>query len=96
MPTLWFNAQHDWAGLRFQFVERHPWSFHADALVQPLEQALVCTPLFYGLLLWAMWQVWLHSVRPERSAKGAESKGRTFRLRSLRELRSTRTDWVHW
>jgi 4-amino-4-deoxy-L-arabinose transferase-like glycosyltransferase len=56
LPTLWFNAQHDWAGLRFQFVERHPWSFHADALVQPLEQALVCTPLFYALLLWAMWQ----------------------------------------
>jgi len=56
VPTLWFNAQHDWAGIRFQFVERHPWEFHADALLQPLEQALVCTPLFYALLLWAMWQ----------------------------------------
>jgi len=56
LPTVLFNAQHDWAGVRFQFVERHPWSFHADALVQPLEQALVCTPLFYMLLLWTAWQ----------------------------------------
>ena len=56
LPILWFNAQHDWAGLRFQLADRHPWSFHGDALVQPLEQALVCTPLFYLLLLWAAWQ----------------------------------------
>jgi hypothetical protein len=39
--------------LGFQLVERNPWSFHADALVQPLEQAIVCTPLFYLVLLWA-------------------------------------------
>jgi 4-amino-4-deoxy-L-arabinose transferase-like glycosyltransferase len=57
IPTLWFNARHDWVGFGFQLVERHPWTFHVDALVQPVEQALVCTPLFYLLLLWAMWQV---------------------------------------
>ena len=57
VPTLVFNAQHGWSGMRFQFVERHPWVFHADALVQPLEQAVACTPLFYALLLWALWQV---------------------------------------
>jgi 4-amino-4-deoxy-L-arabinose transferase-like glycosyltransferase len=56
LPLLVFNATHDWAALRFQLVERNPWSFHADALVQPLEQALVCTPLFYLLLLWAAWR----------------------------------------
>jgi hypothetical protein len=56
VPTLLFNATHDWVGLGFQLVERHPWSFHADALVQPLEQAIVCTPLFYVLMLWAAWQ----------------------------------------
>jgi 4-amino-4-deoxy-L-arabinose transferase-like glycosyltransferase len=55
LPVLAFNAQHDWAGLQFQLADRHPWGFHADALVQPLEQALVCTPLFYALLLWALW-----------------------------------------
>ena len=57
VPTLVFNAQNGWSGVRFQFVERHPWVFHADALVQPLEQGIVCTPLFYGLLLWALWQM---------------------------------------
>ena len=52
LPTVLFNATHDWVALGFQIVERNPWSFHADALVQPLEQALTCTPLVYGLLLW--------------------------------------------
>ena len=56
LPMLSFNAQHEWAGLQFQLADRHPWSFHADALVQPLEQALVCTPLFFALLLWALWR----------------------------------------
>jgi hypothetical protein len=56
IPLLLFNAAHEWVALGFQVVERNPWRFHADALVQPLEQALVCTPLFYLLLLWAAWQ----------------------------------------
>jgi 4-amino-4-deoxy-L-arabinose transferase-like glycosyltransferase len=56
LPLLAFNVAHDWAALRFQLIERNPWSFHADALVQPFEQALACTPLFYLLLLWAAWR----------------------------------------
>jgi 4-amino-4-deoxy-L-arabinose transferase-like glycosyltransferase len=56
IPIAIFNAQNHWVALGFQLVERNPWSFHADALVQPLEQALVCTPLFYLLLLWAAWK----------------------------------------
>ena len=58
LPLLLFNRSHQWSGLSFQLVERHPWSFHADALAQPLEQALVVTPLLYGLLLWALWRSW--------------------------------------
>lgn len=58
VPTVLFNAAHQWAALDFQLVQRNPWRFHADALVQPLEQALVCTPLFYAMLLWALWQTW--------------------------------------
>jgi 4-amino-4-deoxy-L-arabinose transferase-like glycosyltransferase len=57
-PTIVFNATHHWAALDFQLVQRNPWRFHADALVQPLEQALVCTPLVYALLLWALWKIW--------------------------------------
>ena len=51
-PLFVFNTQHDWAALRFQVVERNPWAFHGDALAQPVEQAIICTPLFYLLLLW--------------------------------------------
>jgi Dolichyl-phosphate-mannose-protein mannosyltransferase len=56
IPLLAFNSEHDWVALGFQLVERNPWTFHADALAQPLEQSLVCTPLFYLLLLWGAWQ----------------------------------------
>jgi 4-amino-4-deoxy-L-arabinose transferase-like glycosyltransferase len=54
LPLLVFNVQHDWVALGFQLVERNPWSFHADGLLQPFEQAIVCTPVFYGLLLWTL------------------------------------------
>lgn len=58
VPLLISNWQQRGAGLAFQLVERNPWQFHADALVQPLEQAVACTPLLYALLLWAAWQSW--------------------------------------
>jgi hypothetical protein len=59
LPLLISNWQQHGAGVAFQLKERNPWSFHADALVQPLEQALACTPLLYALLLWAAWRSWL-------------------------------------
>lgn len=58
VPLLVSNWQQHGAGLAFQLVQRNPWRFHADALVQPLEQALACTPLLYALLLWAVWRSW--------------------------------------
>lgn len=64
IPIVWFNAQHDWVGFGFQFVDRHPWSFHADGLMQPVEQAIACTPLFYVLLWWAA----LRSLRARAQA----------------------------
>ena len=51
VPIVVFNARNDWVALGFQLVERNPWRFHADGLVQPLEQAIVCTPLLYAGLL---------------------------------------------
>lgn len=58
IPLIVSNWHQHGAGLDFQLVNRNPWSFHADALVQPLEQALACTPLLYGLLLWTAWRCW--------------------------------------
>jgi 4-amino-4-deoxy-L-arabinose transferase-like glycosyltransferase len=51
VPMLVFNLRHDWSGLAFQAVDRQDWGFHAAALIQPLEQALVTTPLLWLLLL---------------------------------------------
>jgi 4-amino-4-deoxy-L-arabinose transferase-like glycosyltransferase len=58
LPIIIYNIASRGAGVAFQLVDRNPWQFHADALVQPLEQALACTPLLYVLLLWALWQAW--------------------------------------
>lgn len=58
IPLLVSNWQQHGAGLMFQLVERNPWSFQPDAFVQPLEQAVACTPLLYALLLWAAWKSW--------------------------------------
>lgn len=58
VPLAISNWHQHGAGLSFQLVDRNPWRFHATALVQPLEQALACTPLLYAMLLWAGWRVW--------------------------------------
>jgi hypothetical protein len=58
IPLVIYNVGARGAGLAFQLVERNPWRFHADALVQPLEQAGACTPLAWAVLLWALWQAW--------------------------------------
>lgn len=58
VPLLLYNVASRGAGLAFQLVERNPWQFHADALVQPLEQAIACTPVAWGVLMWALWQGW--------------------------------------
>jgi 4-amino-4-deoxy-L-arabinose transferase-like glycosyltransferase len=58
IPLLVSNWQQHGAGLAFQLFERNPWRFHADTLVQPLEQAVTCTPFLYISLLWTAWCCW--------------------------------------
>ena len=58
VPLAVSNWLQHGAGVAFQLVQRNPWSFHVDALVQPLEQAIACTPVLYGLLLWVGWVSW--------------------------------------
>lgn len=62
-PTLQFNLDAEGAGLQFQFVERHPWHFDAEGLLQPLLQAVITTPPLYLLFGWALW-VNRHATRP--------------------------------
>ena len=58
VPLVVSNWQQHGAGVAFQLIERNPWRFHADTLVQPLEQAVTCTPLLYVCLLWTAWRCW--------------------------------------
>ncbi|WP_233843060.1 glycosyltransferase family 39 protein [Dyella sp. 2HG41-7] len=58
LPLIISNWQLHGAGVAFQLIERNPWRFHADTLIQPLEQAVTCTPILYACLLWAAWHCW--------------------------------------
>ncbi len=61
LPLLWWNLQHADAGLRFQLVDRHPWSFQVGGLWFVLIQTLLVTPL----LFLAFVQVSLRAFRGE-------------------------------
>ncbi|GAB3513828.1 glycosyltransferase family 39 protein [Pseudoxanthomonas daejeonensis] len=52
LPLLLWNLENGEAGLRFQLLDRHPWTLHAGGLAFLALQALVVTPL----LAWAMLQ----------------------------------------
>ncbi|NID15125.1 ArnT family glycosyltransferase [Luteibacter yeojuensis] len=58
LPIVLYNLAAHGAGLAFQLLDRNPWQFHADALAQPLEQAVACTPLAWAAMLWAIWRAW--------------------------------------
>ncbi len=55
-PIIDYNLGADAAGLRFQLLDRHPWAFEPRGLTQPLLQAIITTPLLYGLFAWALWR----------------------------------------
>ncbi|MFN7783141.1 MAG: glycosyltransferase family 39 protein [Lysobacterales bacterium] len=63
LPLLLFDAGGEQAGWRFQFVERHPWSFQPVALAVPLEQAVLATPLAWLLMLLVLPRAWRERVQ---------------------------------
>lgn len=63
-PLLHYNLGAEAAGLRFHLLDRHPWQFQARGLAQPLLQAIITTPLLYGLLALALWRGWHHRASP--------------------------------
>ncbi len=66
LPLLAWNLANEDAGLRFQLVERHPWSFHGTGLWFLVIQPLLVTPL----LAIAMWQAGRTGLRAD--AGGAQ------------------------
>lgn len=63
-PLLAWNLEYADAGLRFQLLDRHPWSFHGDGFRFLLVQAAMATPL----LFWAMLVVCMRGLRGDRDA----------------------------
>jgi 4-amino-4-deoxy-L-arabinose transferase-like glycosyltransferase len=63
-PLLAWNLEYADAGLRFQLLDRHPWSFHGDGFRFLLVQAAMATPL----LFLAMLIVCVRAVRGEARA----------------------------
>ena len=60
LPLLAWNLGNEDAGVRFQLVERHPWSFHATGLWFLVIQPLLVTPLLFLV----MWRVGVAGFRP--------------------------------
>ncbi|MGH8033393.1 MAG: glycosyltransferase family 39 protein [Luteimonas sp.] len=65
-PLLAWNMHNAEAGLRFQLVDRHPWTFHADGIVFIAIQALLATPLLFAALLGAAWRDRSAASEPRR------------------------------
>ncbi|MEA9747563.1 glycosyltransferase family 39 protein [Xanthomonas campestris pv. raphani] len=74
LPLLFWNTDHDEAGLRFQLVDRHPWTFQITGLWFLLIQAALVTPL----LAWAMVKVSLAGTRA--GSGGSRAQWRYFGL----------------
>ena len=55
-PLVAWNLDNADAGLRFQLVDRHPWSFHVEGLWFIAIQALLVTPLLFVALAVAGWR----------------------------------------
>lgn len=55
LPVLWANLPGNMGSAGFYFVERHPWQFNAEGLLQVPVQALLVTPPLYALLLCSAW-----------------------------------------
>jgi 4-amino-4-deoxy-L-arabinose transferase-like glycosyltransferase len=54
-PLLAWNLGNAEAGLRFQLIDRHPWTFHGDGIWFVLIQALLVTPMLFTALALAAW-----------------------------------------
>lgn len=63
-PLLEWNLRNAGAGLRFQFIERNPWQFHADGLAWLPIQFLLVTPALFVLLLFALRECWRRRDQP--------------------------------
>lgn len=99
LPTLAFNAAHDWQGFAFQYVDRHPWRLSLVGVSEPLVQLLVVTPILALALLAGGWQAWRRRDDPgapwDVLAAGAGGLLAAFLLLGLiADAERTRFHWM--
>ena len=58
LPLLLWNLHNADAGLRFQLVDRHPWSFSGEGLRLGRMQLMLATPLLLVAMGLAAWRGW--------------------------------------
>ncbi len=63
LPLVLWNLHNGDAGLRFQLVDRHPWSFSGEGLRLGRMQLLLATPVLLAAMALAAWQG-LRDARP--------------------------------
>lgn len=66
MPLVDWNLAHADAGLRFQLVDRHPWSFSLQGAVLGAAQLLIATPLVMAAAGIGAWRLRTQGSQPER------------------------------
>lgn len=64
LPIALFNLDQHAAGLRFQFIDRHPWRFNVYGWKLQLGQPLLAGPLMYAAGIWTLCQVWKRRADP--------------------------------
>lgn len=58
LPLLSWNIENAGAGLRFQVLDRNPWSFHGDGALWLPIQLLLLTPVLFLLLAATLREAW--------------------------------------
>ncbi|MCB1552203.1 MAG: glycosyltransferase family 39 protein [Xanthomonadales bacterium] len=94
LPLAWQQWHAAGRGLLFQLVDRHPWTFQWEKLADPLLQALVVSPVLYGLL-------WIAAIRSWRASSpsrwlAASGIGLLAAYWSLGLFTDDTRSWLHW
>lgn len=95
-PLLWHNVGQSGGGFAFQFVERHPWRFQPEALLDLPLQALVATPLLFILLLAGLLVTVRHPRRAEHAMVGGIALCLLATYMLLAPFVDTERSRLHW
>ncbi|WP_411834575.1 ArnT family glycosyltransferase [Pseudoxanthomonas mexicana] len=96
LPLLLWNLQHADAGLRFQLVDRHPWSFDARGAWFIAVQALLATPLLFLALLQLCVRALRAGAQPPWRYLGLLGAASTFGFFALGFFADSERVSFHW